>query len=81
MEISAQKRLFWFLKEGSISNLSNSSTLDMVVQQIMTHGNFSDVKLLLAQIPRQDLTGAFQRVEHFLPADVRNFWEDFFAGH
>ena len=79
MEITADKRLFWFLKSDTKFDLSIPSTLDMYLQQIITHGNFSDVKKILKTVDLASLKDSFERIKSFLPTEIKMFWEDYFA--
>ncbi len=81
MKIAADPRLFWFLKEGSSLDLTNPSTLEMYVQQVITRGGEKDVRTLLKVIDRKNLHQTFQRLKSFVPFEVRKFWEDFFGSH
>lgn len=81
MEIIANKRLFWFLKEGARLNLDDAATLDMYVQQVVTRGHTQDVKALLNTVPAESLSGSIRRLGRFLPKEVRLFWEDLLGNH
>ncbi len=76
MKMAAEKKLFWYLKEGAELDLSNRSHLDMYVQQVLTRGTISDVQLLLKKISREGFADSFRRVKPFLPRLVRKFWEE-----
>lgn len=79
MKITAEPRLFWFLKEGTILDLDKPSQLDLYVQQVVTRGRFNDVKLMLKQVSPCRFSESFKRLRHFLPLEVRLFWDDFLA--
>ena len=79
MKVIAEKRLFWFLKEGTEIDLSNNTNLDMYVQQSLSTGKTSDVKKLLTIISLSDFIDSFRRVKDFLPDEVKRFWEEWRA--
>lgn len=79
MKTVAEKRIFWFLKEGSELDLSNRSHLDMYVQQILLRGRTVDIKNLLKIVALSDFTDSFKRLKNFFPKEVRRFWEEFLA--
>jgi hypothetical protein len=79
MKVIAEKRLFWFLKEGTEIDLSNNTNLDMYVQQSLSAGKTSDVKKLLTIISLSDFIDSFTRVKDFLPDAVKRFWEEWLA--
>ena len=79
MKISIEKRSFWFLKEGIEFDLSNSTHMDMYVQQTLSKGRASDIKRLVQTINPSDFSESFGRVKNFLPEEVRRFWEDWFG--
>lgn len=76
MKTIIEKRLFWFLKEGSELDLSNKAHLDMYIQQALSRGKTSDIKKLFKTIPPSDFIESFSRVKNFLPKEVRRFWEE-----
>ena len=76
MKVTAEKRLFWFVKEGTEFDLSKENDIDMYIQQILTRGRTSDVKNLLKIINPSDFVKSFERIKIFLPKEVRMFWED-----
>lgn len=80
MNVRTSGRLFWFLKEGSSLDLAHPSQRQMYFQQVLTHGREEDIRSLLRSINPPQFKETFERVKHFLPSDVRNFWEDFLAG-
>lgn len=77
MDVVPEKRLFWFLKEGITLDLDEPSMLDMYVQQVLTHGRTEDIKVLLKRLDLKQLKESLERVNPFLPDEVREFWEDF----
>ncbi|OGF59339.1 MAG: hypothetical protein A2Y62_13730 [Candidatus Fischerbacteria bacterium RBG_13_37_8] len=81
MEVKADKRLFWYVKESTVMDLSNKNTLDIYVQQILTHGNISDIKQLLSNISIHEFYASFIRVRKYLPILVAKFWEHWFEYH
>ena len=80
MNMVPDKRLFWFLRDGVTLDLTEPSTLDLYVQQVLTRGRAEDVNVLLHRLDAGQLAQAVRRLERFLPSDVRQFWEDF-LGH
>lgn len=76
MKTLVEKRLFWFLKEGTELDFSNKTHLDMFIQQILTRGRTSDVKNLFRMVDIRDLIQSFNRIKNFLPKEVRTFWEE-----
>lgn len=76
MKTVIEKRLFWFLKEGTELDLSNKTHLDMYIQQALSRGKTSDIKKLFKTIPPSDFIESFSRVKNFLPKEVRRFWEE-----
>jgi len=81
MKVLADKRLFWFLKEGSLLDLSKPQVLDTYVQQIISRGGAGDIKTLFENITLEQFKQAFFRIENFLPVEVRKFWRDFFGNN
>lgn len=79
--VSLGGRLFWFLKKGAALDLSEPSSQDLYVQQVVSHGTAGDVKLLLRRLDMGRLKESLERLKRFLPTEVRMFWEDFLAGH
>lgn len=75
MKVIPDKRLFWFLKDNIELDLSDSSILDMYIQQIITHGNTEDIKKLFRNIGFEKFKQRFLGLKNFLPNEVRNFWE------
>jgi hypothetical protein len=76
MEITPDKRLFWFLKDGVRLDLSDPSQLDMYVQQVITCGKAEDIKILFKNVNFMHFKQIFIRLKHFLPFEIRKFWED-----
>lgn len=76
MKILADKRLFWYFKDGVEIDTEDERYLDMYVKQVLSYGKESDVKKLLKEINSKTLKNSFQRIKKFLPQQVRNFWED-----
>ena len=75
MKTVIEKRLFWFLKEGTELDLSDKTQLDMYVQQVLTRGKTSDIKKLFRTITSSVFYDSFTRVKNFLPKEVKRFWE------
>jgi hypothetical protein len=76
MKMTADKRLFWSLKEGQEFDLSNPSHLDMYVQQVLSRGRAEDVREMLKVLSPETFRGSFGRVKKYLPKEVRELWED-----
>lgn len=76
MKIIPEKRLFWFLKEGTELDLSDKAQLDMYVQQSISMGRTSDIKKLLNTVKSSDFINSLNRIKNFLPKEVRRFWEE-----
>lgn len=76
MKTIAEKRLFWFLKEGIELDLSNKAHLDMYIQQILSRGRASDVKKFLKMVNPIEFFESFSRIKNFLPKEVKAFWEE-----
>lgn len=76
MKNIVEKRLFWFLKEGTELDLSNKAHLDMYIQQTFLRGKISDIKRLLKMVQPSDFIESFGRIKNFLPKEVRRFWEE-----
>jgi hypothetical protein len=79
MKSYAEKRLFWFLKEGSEIDFSNKADLDIYIQQNLSRGNTSDIKRLLTIVSPLDFIDSFNRVKDFLADEVKKFWEEWLA--
>lgn len=65
MKIVPDRRLFWFLKEGVKLDLSDPSTLDMYIQQVITRGRAEDVKALFKNVGFSKFKEAFTRLRVF----------------
>jgi len=76
MKISPDKKLFWFLKEDITLDLSNRSDIDLYIQQILTKGRSKDIKKIFNYINFTVFKKSFVRLKHFLPWEIRKFWED-----
>jgi hypothetical protein len=76
MKTIIEKRLFWFLKEGTELDVSDETHLDMFIQQTLSRGKTPDIKKLFKIVPPSDFIGSFSRDKHFLPKEVRRFWEE-----
>lgn len=76
MKTVLEKRLFWFLKEGTELDVSNKGHLDMLIQQTLSRGKTSDIKKLLEIVPPSDFIESFNHVKRFLSKEVRRFWEE-----
>lgn len=81
MTVVPDKRLFWFLKDGVQFDISDPVQLDMYVQQVITHGRSNDIKMLFKNVGLADFKSAFFRLKHFLPLEVRRFWEVFLGNN
>ena len=79
MKINPSKRLFWFFKDGTELDLSQTASLEMYVQQVISHGRAEDIKFLLKNVKIEQLKRVFLNIKQFLSWEVRSFWEDFFA--
>lgn len=77
MEIIPDKRIFWFLPDDIKLDLSDESTLEMYIQQIITAGRTEDIKTLFKNITIKEFKESFLKLKFFLPFEVRKFWEDF----
>ncbi len=80
-KISADPKLFWNVKEGTVFDPDIPSDLDMYIQQVLTRGSSQDVRTLLKTVDRNRLTKGFERIKNFLPTEVRSFWEGTFGNH
>lgn len=81
MKIKLNNKLFWFARDGFELDLADPSSLEMYVQQVVSRGREKDVKELLANVDTNQLKIIFSRIGRFLPREVKDFWEDFFADH
>lgn len=76
MKITADKRLFWFLRDGVEFDMSDREHRDIYIQQVLSKGKSSDVKRLFAIVKKPDFMDSLNRIKRFLPKEVRGFWED-----
>lgn len=74
-----RRNLFWFLKKSAKLKLNNPAERDAYVQQVLSRGKTDDVRNLLKTLKPLQFRESFLRLSHFLPSDVRKFWEDFFG--
>lgn len=58
-------------------DLREPAVLNMYIQQVITHGTTSDVRALLKMLNLNQLQESFKQIGHFIPQEVRRFWEDF----
>jgi len=79
MKVISDKRLFWFLKEGSEFDLSNEEHLNTYIQQNLSKGKTSDIRELFKIIPLNVFIETFNRIKNYLPKEVRYFWEEWLA--
>ena len=75
------QKLFWFLKKDRKLDLFDPSSLEMYIQQVISHGTMGDIKSLLVQVNANQFKQAFSGIKGFLSWEVRSFWEDFFASY
>ncbi len=75
MKVNADKKLFWYLKDGMEIDLDSPSHVDMYVQQVLSYGKTEDIKRMLRILPPSRFIESFRRVKRFLPKEVRRFWE------
>lgn len=76
MKTAVEKRLFWYLKDGTELDLENPSHTDMYVQQVLSHGKSEDIKKMIRMLTPKTFRESFRRIKRFLPKEVRMFWED-----
>ena len=74
--IVAQKKLFWFLKEGTRFDFSKKDHRDMYIQQVLSRGKIADVQELFRIIEVADFQESFARIRKFLPKEVKRLWEE-----
>lgn len=79
-KILPSRRLFWFIKDGSLIDLSKPAMLDEYTQQVLLRGRFEDIKELLRAIEMHTFINSFNRIKQFLPIEIRRFWEDGIKG-
>jgi hypothetical protein len=76
VKAKAEKRLFWFLKEGAELDLSKKAHLDLYIKQTLSKGKTSDIKRLFGIVNLADFVESFSRIKNFLPQEVKAFWEE-----
>ena len=81
MKIVPDQKLFWFLKGDVELDLADPAVLDMYVQQVITHGRTKDVTALLENVDFEQFRQVFLRLKHFVPFEIRKFWEDFIGSY
>lgn len=81
MDKTFHQRLFWFMKPDTHWDFNNPGMVRTYVQQILTHGRWEDVRLLLRQLSHHQFHETFIKLKPFLPGRVSLFWEAFFASH
>ena len=81
MKIKPKKNLFWFLKDGVNLDLSDTPTLEMFVQHVISYGGVEDIKFLLSHLHGDQLKTAFLNIKRFLRWEVKVFWEDYFENN
>jgi len=81
MNILADKKLFWFLKDNIFLDLSKTADLEMYMQQVLSKGRLEDVKALLTVVDSKRFKQVFSRMKRFLPREVQAFWEDFIESY
>lgn len=79
MKTAADRRLFWYIKDGVELDLENPSHVDMYVQQVLSRGKTEDVKKMLRILTPEIFRESFKRIKRFLPKEVRMFWEGGFG--
>lgn len=77
MRAMVDKKLFWFLHDGTSLDLSDCRNLDMVVQQTVVRGQTVDIRRLVVLAGLPALAASLGRIRGFLPAEVRAFWEEY----
>jgi hypothetical protein len=80
-KIKVNTRLFWYLKPDTVIDLDNPTMLDMYVKQIITHGRAEDIKEMLDNIGYRRFIDSFERIKHFIPKNVKDFWEETINGY
>ena len=76
MKSVVEKRLFWFLKEGTELDLSNKIHMDIYIQQTLLRGRTADIKMLFKKVKPLDFAESFLRIKNFLPLEIKSFWEE-----
>ena len=79
MKILANKRLFGFLREGTLIDLSKQDHLNMFVQQTLLKGRTSDIKNLFKTISYEDFIYSLSYIKNSLPVEINRFWEEWLA--
>ncbi len=79
MKILANKRLFGFLREGTLIDLSKQDHLNMFVQQTLLKGRTSDIKTLFKTISYEDFIYSLSYIKNSLPVEINRFWEEWLA--
>jgi hypothetical protein len=77
----AKIELFWFLKKDAVFDLDDPKARQIYVQQVLSKGREDDIRELFRDIGREEVRIQFEQAKHFLPVEVRLFWENFFADH
>lgn len=81
MNITPNKKLFWFLKDNVALDFSKTADLELYIQQVLTKGRKEDVMTLLKVIDFKQFKEVFLKIKRFFPWEVRAFWEDFIENH
>lgn len=81
MNISPNKKLFWFLKDNVSLDLSHAADLELYVQQVLSRGRLEDVKALLTIVDFERFKQVFLKIKRFFPREVQAFWEDFIESY
>ena len=81
MNISPNKKLFWFLKDTVSLDISKMEDLELYVQQVLSRGRTQDVKTLLKTVDPQRFKQVFVKIKRFFPREVQAFWEDFIGNY
>lgn len=76
MKTPVEKRLFWFLREGTQIDLADSAHVELLMQHVLASGRTDGVSKLLKMIAPSDFARSFRRIKDFLPQEVRMFWEE-----
>ena len=62
-------------------DIDDPSTRQIYVQQVISRGHEADIRELLKDIGVTGVRQVFDDIKRYIPAEVRLFWEDFFADH
>ena len=62
-------------------DIDDPSTRQIYVQQVLSRGHEADIRELLRDIGVDGIHQVFDDLKRYVPAEVRMFWEDFFADH